>query len=192
MRRAARFRRRRVWASWGSSSRCSSRCSGWAATRRSGSRASRAAVSWGAIAGRRRSASVRYGHTSTQFRLAIAASRHGTMPGAALPWRRTPQCSVHWPVDGQSPPPVPLPVRRHGLRHRLVPPNAPDESYPGIQPTTARNAGDLMTHRVPLGRESDARRVPRPILTLVPSTAGVRSAAPGQSRVQVPAHSGRC
>jgi hypothetical protein len=43
-RRIARFRRRRAWVSRDSSSRCSSRCSGWAATQRSGSKASRAAV----------------------------------------------------------------------------------------------------------------------------------------------------
>ena len=47
MRRAARFRRRRAWASRDSSSRCFSRCSGWAATQRSGSKVPRAAVSPG-------------------------------------------------------------------------------------------------------------------------------------------------
>ena len=50
-RRTARFRRRRTRASRDSSSRCSSRCSGWAATQRSGSKASRAAVSPGAMVG---------------------------------------------------------------------------------------------------------------------------------------------
>jgi hypothetical protein len=70
-RRAARFRRRRAWASRDSSSRCSSRCSGCSATQRSGNRASRAAVSPGAIAAIRRSTSVNYGHTSTQFRRAL-------------------------------------------------------------------------------------------------------------------------
>lgn len=51
VRRAARFRRRRAWASRDSSSRCSSRCSGRSASQRSGSKASKAAVSPGAMAG---------------------------------------------------------------------------------------------------------------------------------------------
>lgn len=63
IRRAARFRRRRAWASRDSSSRCSSRCSGWAASQRSGSRASKAAVSPGSMAAIRRGTSVRYGQT---------------------------------------------------------------------------------------------------------------------------------
>ena len=47
---------------------------GWATTQLSGSRASRAAVSSGAIAAIRRSTSVRYGHTSTQLRRALCTS----------------------------------------------------------------------------------------------------------------------
>ncbi|MGA2059665.1 MAG: hypothetical protein ABSG67_04225 [Thermoguttaceae bacterium] len=42
-------------------------------------------------------------------------------------------------------PPILLPIRTPGLRHRLVLRMPWDESYPGIQPTTARKAGDLLT-----------------------------------------------
>ena len=42
-------------------------------------------------------------------------------------------------------PPIPLPIRTPGLRHRLVLRMSLDESYPGIQLTTARKAGDLLT-----------------------------------------------
>ncbi len=89
IRRSARFWRRRAWASRDSSSRCSSRCSGWAANQRSGSRASRAAVSPGAMAAIRRSTSVKYGHTSTQFRRALCTSvyRRVTMMRVIGRWR---------------------------------------------------------------------------------------------------------
>ncbi len=62
IRRAAQFRRRWAWASRDSSSRCSSRRLGWAATRRSGRRTSKAAVSPGSMAAIRRSTSVKYDH----------------------------------------------------------------------------------------------------------------------------------
>ena len=41
-------------------------------------------------------------------------------------------------------PPIPLPIRAPGLRHRLVLRMPLDESYPGIQLTTARKAGDSL------------------------------------------------
>ena len=41
--------------------------------------------------------------------------------------------------------PISLAIRTPGLRHRLVLRMSLDESYPGIQPTTGRKAGDLLT-----------------------------------------------
>jgi hypothetical protein len=40
---------------------------------------------------------------------------------------------------------MPPPIRTAGLRHRLALRMPVDKSYPGIQPTMARKAGDLLT-----------------------------------------------
>ena len=42
-------------------------------------------------------------------------------------------------------PPIPLPIRDPGLRHRLVLRMPVGKSCPGIQLTTARKAGDSLT-----------------------------------------------
>ena len=53
---------------------------GWPASQRSGSRASRAAVSPGMMAAIRRSTSVKYGHASTQFRRGSAPTCRASPP----------------------------------------------------------------------------------------------------------------
>src|SRR5208283_1541344 len=53
-------------------------------------------------------------------------------------------------------PPIPLPIRTPGLRHHLVLRMSLVESYPGIQATTARKAGDLLTFTKYVHRRPEA------------------------------------
>ena len=71
--------------------------------------------------------------------------------------------------------PMPPPIRVSVFRHRLVLPNALDESYPGIQLTTARKAGDLLTltHSQHVGRPAIAVAASRPMGPTPPGQAGV-------------------
>ena len=73
-------------------------------------------------------------------------------------------------------PPIPLPIRTPGLRHRLVLRMSLDESYPGIQPTTARKAGDLLTFTfLPIFRGTATGLAGRSLLALFAGKSGAKA-----------------
>lgn len=122
VRQARRFRRRRAWASRDSSSRCSSQCSGWAATQR-----------------KRWSPRPSAGRSLQDPSPSVERCRQG-----ACFRTESYDVFVARPLPIHHPLPILLLFYPAGLRHRSVLRMPGNKSYSGIQPNTACKDGDLL------------------------------------------------